>query len=219
MTYIITGPYGSGKTEFCVNFALYLSKQGKKVTIADLDTVNPYFRSREKEAELKKHGITIMGDHLDNNVGQDVPAVSYAFLSVTNRKDEVLIIDLAGGKLGVNLLAACYKHLAEHEFWCVVNTSRPDTANTQKIVDFVRGINSITQTKITGLINNGHMLHFTETEHILASQQAAIEASQVLEIPLVYTLVREDLNQELKDQLKSSNILSFNQLQLRETWQ
>ena len=49
---IVTGHYGTGKTEFSVNLALALAKEGRPVALADLDIVNPYFRSRERRSLL-----------------------------------------------------------------------------------------------------------------------------------------------------------------------
>ncbi len=45
---LIVGHYGSGKTEFAVNYTMKLAELGRKTAIADMDIVNPYFRSREK---------------------------------------------------------------------------------------------------------------------------------------------------------------------------
>ena len=57
---IITGHYGTGKTEFAVNLALALASDGEQVMVADLDVVNPYFRSRERRATLEEAGITLI---------------------------------------------------------------------------------------------------------------------------------------------------------------
>ena len=57
---IITGHYGTGKTEFAVNLALAMAAEGQRVMVADLDIVNPYFRSRERKAMLEEAGITLI---------------------------------------------------------------------------------------------------------------------------------------------------------------
>ena len=57
---VLTGNYGSGKTELALNIALRLAGAGKKVTLVDLDIVNPYFRSAEKAAEMEAAGIRVL---------------------------------------------------------------------------------------------------------------------------------------------------------------
>jgi len=218
-TYIVTGFYGSGKTEFCVNLAMSLQVP---VTIADLDVINPYFRSREKATLLARHKIDIMGNSLGNNTGQDLPAVSYAFTSRIIRGENV-ILDLAGGEIGVNLLAPCYNALAHCpapiEFLCVLNLFRPETNTVAKMVDFIRGINAVSKLHITGLVNNGHMLHDTTAEHILSSQKVVCEAAHVLEVPVRYTLIRRDIYDDIADNIKSYKVLTFERLTMREDWQ
>ncbi|MCL2376719.1 MAG: ATP-binding protein [Defluviitaleaceae bacterium] len=221
--YIVSGFYGSGKTEFCVNLALNLrNSDDKTITIADLDVINPYFRSREKETQLAAHNIEIMGNALDNNTGQDLPAVSFAFTSRIVRGDNV-ILDLAGGENGIKLLASCYNAIenskAPYEFLCVLNLFRPETNDAAKMVDFVRKINAISKLSVTGLVNNGHMLHDTTAQHVLASQQAVCEAADVLGIPVRYTQLRRDIYEGIADKIASEKMLIFEKLAMRESWQ
>ena len=220
MTKIITGHYGSGKTEFCVNLASEVAKGSNKVTIADLDVVNPYFRSREAALKLASLGVDLASDHFGGNSGQDLPATSFAFLSNVKAGEQV-IIDLAGGKIGTRLLAACLDALnsAQYEFLCVLNLYRPETSTASKMIDFIQQINSEANLKITGLINNGHMLHDTTSEHILASQEAVLQVSEKLNLPIRYTQLRKDLYEEIGNKIKSENIIIFEKLQMRESWQ
>jgi len=221
--YIICGFYGSGKTEFCVNLAMKLAESGEApVTIADLDVINPYFRSREKEALLAVKGIEIMGNALENNLGQDLPAVSYAFASRIVRGENV-ILDLAGGEAGVKLLAPCYSAIgnskAPVEFLCVVNRFRPETDSAEKMAGFVRRINGMSKLGITGLVNNGHMLRETVASHVLESQEAALEAADMLGLPLRYTQIRRDIYEGISDKIVSKDVLIFEKLAMRESWQ
>ena len=221
--YIVAGFYGSGKTEFCVNLAMDIARNtGEPVTIADLDVINPYFRSREKETQLAAHGIEIMGNALENNTGQDLPAVSFAFTSRIVRGDNV-ILDLAGGEAGVKLLASCYNAIqiskAPVEFLCVVNLFRPETNSAEKMAGFVRKINAMSKLSVTGLVNNGHMLHDTTARHVLASQQAALDAAALLGVPLRYTQLRQDIYEGIANEIKSDKVLVFEKLAMRETWQ
>ena len=219
MTYIVTGHYGSGKTEFCVNLAIKLAReQGRPITIADLDVVNPFFRSREREKELAPLGIEIMGFALENHLAQDVPALSFAFLSRIRAGQDV-IIDLAGGEIGLKLLANCYADIKAHNFFCVFNLYRPETSSANQMVAFCDRLNSVSRLHITGLVNNGNLLRQTEAEHVLESQKAVFAACREMGLPLAYTLVREDIYRKIAGDIVSENVLTFAKPQMREEWQ
>lgn len=216
MTYIITGFYGSGKTEFSLNLALKLSGQGAGVTLADLDVINPYFRSRERIVELSKHGITVESDHLGNNTGYDLPAVSFAFLSKV-RAGENAIIDLGGGNAGARLLAYCQEAVLSvpHEFLCVLNPFRTDTDTADKMVDFLETINAASLIKITGLVCNGHLLHHTTAEDVLHSEKIVSQVG----MPIKYTMLRHDIYEQIGNKLLAEKAMVFDKLQMRKDWQ
>jgi Mrp family chromosome partitioning ATPase len=220
MTYIVTGYFGSGKTEFSVNLALKLAAQGA-ITIADLDVVNPYFRSREAARFLSERGIVLASDHLQGNTGQDLPAASFAFLSKI-RAGKNVIIDLGGGHIGLRLLASCYDAIlaaGRYEFLCVLNLFRPETDSAAKMADYVASVNSAAKIPVTGLVNNGHMLHETSCEHVLKSQQAVLAAAKALDLPLRYTLLKSDIYSQISNEIQSDKVITFNKLLMRENWQ
>ncbi|MCL2611173.1 MAG: ATP-binding protein [Defluviitaleaceae bacterium] len=220
MTYIIAGPYGSGKTEFCIHLAKEICKD-KPTVLADLDVVNLSFRSREKVELLEKLGIELVAGNLDNNTGQDLPAVNYSFLSAIPANKN-LIMDLAGGEPGINLLSYCYDYLKEtdYEFLCVLNMFRPDAETPEKMINFVRSINNKAKIKVTGLVANGHMIHHTETEHILKNREAVIAASKILEIPHRMTIMKKSFHEELKNKIDfTEQLILFENLEMREDWQ
>ena len=219
-TYIITGHYGSGKTEFCVNFALNMQKNAgnKKLYLADLDVINPYFRSREKSALLEANNIEVMGCVLPNNSWHDFPALSYGFLSKI-RQGHRVIIDLAGSENGLKPLEYCYEAINEYEFYVVVNTFRPDTASVDQIINFVNNINSMSPLKVSGIINNTNLLHETTSEHIINSQNIIALAGATLDLPIVYTQVKASLYTLVKSHLISQHSIVFDKLQMREDWQ
>ena len=241
MTHIITGFYGSGKTEFAVNLALALAKKNSKginsvarnlrvtefespvkpITLADLDVVNPFFRSREKEAMLKAHGVHLAGCHIENHLAQDLPAVSLAFLSNIRRGEDV-IIDLAGGEGGLRLLAGCYDDMTDYQFYCVLNPYRPETDQVEKMMEMIHRLHQDSKLPITGLVNNGHMLAHTTPDHVLAAQEAINQVSAAVHIPVSYTLLREDIYQAIqasKDQITSQQVMTFSTPHMREAWQ
>jgi len=218
MTHIVTGYYGSGKTEFCLNLAIKLAKTGKRITIADLDVVNPFFRSREREKELAPLGIEVMGSSLENHVAQDVPALSFAFLSRIRAGQDV-IIDLAGGEVGLRLLANCYADIKAHNFFCVFNVYRPETNSPDKMKTFCKQINTVSSLSLTGLVNNGNLLGQTEAQHVLQSQKAVLTACEELNLPLAYTLVQGDIYMGIASDVVSEKVLTFHKPQMREKWQ
>ena len=218
-TIIVTGAYGSGKTEFCVNLALRFREESReKISIADLDVINPYFRSREKIDYLQQFDIEILGNSLPGKRGIDLPAVSFGFLPHVQR-GERLIIDLAGGPAGLNLLAGLYERLGAHDFLCVLNSYRPETNSKEKMLRFIRQTHDAGRLRVTGLVNNSHMIHETGPAHVLAGQEMILAVSKELDIPLVYTQLKRSVYEEIKDEIKSENLLIFEKLQMRETWQ
>lgn len=217
-SYIITGYYGSGKTEFSVNLAKKLARENKKVTIADLDIINPYFRSRERVDFLSSLNIDVVGGSLNNNTGQDMPAVSYSFLSEINKGNDI-IIDLAGSEQGINLLANTYSFIKEYEFLCVLNSFRPETESSSKMIDFIRIINSKSKLNINGLVNNGHMLHYTEDYHIIDSRNKILQASEILNIPLKYTIAKSNIINNIDTSNWKEELIIFDKLEMREDWQ
>ena len=218
-TCIITGFTGSGKSEFAVNLALSLRKhQDARVTIADLDVVNPYFRSREKTEYLHAAGIDVFGGAQGNNTGQDIPHLDYGFVSRISAGERV-IVDLAGGKIGLNTLANLYSRLQVYEFLAVLNTYRPQTCDAGKILCFINDLNAASRIGLTGLVNNSHMLRETAPSHILDSQKVILSVSESTGLPLRYTMLARQIYEQINTHIVSDEVLIFDQLQLRESWQ
>ena len=156
---IITGHYGSGKTEFAVNYvtALRESVEGK-VAIADLDIVNVYFRSREKKKELEEKGITVIASNLEG-AGVDVPAVSGAMTTPVTDKSFQYVVDLGGNDVGTLVLGRIKPLLdpAETDFLMVVNTYRPNTSTPEGVIEQMENLEVAAGLKVTGFINNTNL--------------------------------------------------------------
>ena len=253
MTHIITGVYGSGKTEFAVNLAINLAANQAinqainmpdniaansspppastpptaTVTLADLDIVNPFFRSREREADLLSKGVEVAGSAIKNHVSQDIPAVSYGFKSQV-AKGQPVVIDLAGGEGGLRLLSgmkAEIKNAANgYQFLVVVNPFRPESRTVDKIYDFCQTVEAQvgghTQhpLSITGLVNNGNMIGQTTSQHLLYAQEMVQTVAHRLGVPLAYTFVQNKIFQDI-NQFASQQVLTFDHLQMRKNWQ
>lgn len=131
---IVTGHYGSGKTEFVVNYAIELAKQGKNVAIADLDVVNVYFRSREKAEMLEALGIKVISGALGHNANLDLPAISAGVLGPLQDDSYDLILDIGGDSVGARVLAR-YKNMlvdGSYDLFCVFNGNREQTGTPKE---------------------------------------------------------------------------------------
>ncbi|RKD30003.1 ATP-binding protein [Thermohalobacter berrensis] len=214
---IITGHYGSGKTEFSVNYAVKLAEQGKKVAIADLDVVNPYFRTREKIDFLTEKGIKVLGSSI-KGLAADVPAVSPEILAPIQDKSYQLILDVGGDPIGAKALGRYHNYFIEDEYdmFFVLNANRPETQTPEKAIQYLKEIETASRARVTGLINNTHLLKSTTVDEVLKGQKLVKEVSERLNIPIKYVAAIESVARELPKDIEGE-ILPI-KMYMREEW-
>ncbi len=217
---IITGYYGSGKTEFAVNYAFQMAKVCERPAIADLDIVNVYFRSREKTEEMEKAGITVISSSVvEDNC--DMPALSSKITVPFLDKSYDYIMDLGGSEVGANVLGRFQDTLdpSEVDFFMVVNIYRPETGNADEIIHQMALLEQKSGLKITGLINNCNLIHETTVENIIEGDKFLREVSEKTGIPIRYTtcLVDEVLNHEALNGVVAGEIFPLH-LNMRKIW-
>lgn len=214
---IIVGHYGSGKTEFAVNYAVKLSKLGKKVVLADLDVVNPYFRSREKADELENLRIKVIGSSIKGN-SVDVPSVSADIYGPLQDESVEAILDVGGDPAGARALGRYHNFFEDgkYDMLFVVNANRPETQTLENVEKYIRDIEKSSRAKVTGLINNTHLLKSTTAEDVLSGQKLVEEVSAALNIPVKYVSALEHVAKELPHDIKGE-IFPIN-LFMREDW-
>lgn len=214
---IIVGHYGSGKTEFAVNYAVKLSELGKKVVLADLDVVNPYFRSREKTDDLEKLGIKVIGSSIKGSA-VDVPSVSAEVYGPLQDESVEAILDVGGDPAGARALGRYHSFFekGKYDMLFVINANRPETQTLENVEKYIRDIERASRAKITGLINNTHLLKSTTLEDVISGQKLVEEVSDALNIPVKYVAalehVAKDLPQDIKGQIFPINLF------MREDW-
>lgn len=200
---IVTGHYGSGKSEFSINLALSRTAEGP-VALADVDVVNPYFRSREQRQLLESRGVHVVGNQLGIDRGVDLPAVSPEVFGLLRDKTRFTILDTGGDPVGARLLGSMRRLLDpfETEVLCVVNGSRPETADTQRTITMLRSIEAAAGLTVTGLVNNTHMLEHTGVQHVLEGNWLCREVSDETGIPIRYAGVPVALEHCLPDEIE-----------------
>jgi hypothetical protein len=188
---IISGHYGSGKTEISINLALnLLDWADKSVTVADLDIINPYFRSREKKDFMEKQGVHIIGGSIeDSQTG--VPALSGEVQAqLTTNNNNFLILDTGGDPEGIRLLGRYERELKQLkeanriQHFFVYNSFRPETSDPQKGETMLRSIERSCAIPVDQLICNGHLLKATGANDILEGWNKTKELSHLTKIPI-----------------------------------
>ena len=219
---IIVGHYGSGKSEFSVNYVMQLARNKKseneKIAISDLDVVNPYFRSREKEELLAGYGIESYSSILKNST-LDLPAVSAELRKPIINTDYAYVMDVGGDAIGARVLGSLKDIIKEHEYdmFMVINANREYTADADSVIRYMREIMGTSGLYITGLINNTHLLWETTTDEILKGVQLVQEVCAKTGIEYKYTVCPSYLDiSEIKAQIPSE-ILTI-EMVMREKW-
>ena len=196
---LFAGHYGSGKTNLAVNYAIRLARSGIKTLIADLDIVNPYFRTRDSETELDEAGVKIIvSPYANSNV--DVPALPDEMYAVTDDKGLTCVLDIGGDDRGALVLGRLRPGILEendYENLLVINRFRPLTADAASTVEVMREIELASGIPFTGIINNSNLGAETTAEDVLSSLSYAKEVSKLASLPIRMTTVKEDVAKQL----------------------
>ncbi len=200
---ILCGHYGSGKTNVAVNLAFKLREQHERVTVADLDIVNPYFRTKDSMKEFDERGIRLIcSPYANSNV--DIPALPQELYSVTDDKGQTVVLDIGGddrGALALGRLAPQIKAEGDYAMLMVINRYRPLTPDAASTLEVMREIETACGIPFTGLVNNSNLGEETTADDVLGSMTYADEVAQATGLPLVMTTVKDDLYDELNGQI------------------
>ncbi len=184
---IICGNYGSGKTETAVNLAITRKMQGIQVKIADLDLVNPYFRTREAKIPLESMGIeVVLPDNKYHNA--DLPILTPAIAGMIKQPAELTILDAGGDDVGVTVLAALENQfkVQETQMLQVINAFRPFTQNVDGCVEIKNEIETSSKIKVTGIVGNSNLMDETTPDHIYKGYDLLKEVSAETDLPIKF---------------------------------
>lgn len=213
---VVVGHFGSGKTEFSVNLALELAKD-HPTALADLDVVDPYFRSRECKELFDSRGIQLISSS-QNCVDADVPSMPAEVMRLFDDERLYGVLDIGGDASGARVLARYRRRLKAcgAEVICVVNANRPLTDTPEKAVSYVRSIEAAVGLPITGLVNNTHLCTETELEDILTGAKLLTEVSKETGIPIVCHMASEALAQAAEQSVRP--VFSI-QVYMKKLWE
>ena len=191
---IVCGHYGSGKTTFSINYALYLRNQtDRDIYIADLDVVNPYFRSREHFDYLKDKNIKVIGSYLPQS-GADLPAVSAEVYTLFENKEIIGIVDMGGNSVG-SLSFATFRDnvdIEKTDIIFVLNANRKENSTLDYALGHFNNIEATLGLKITSIVNNTHLMNETSLDDIIKGESIASELSKEKNIPVKFTCLNMD---------------------------
>ncbi|MEE1073865.1 MAG: hypothetical protein U0K93_00135, partial [Acutalibacteraceae bacterium] len=202
---LLCGHYGSGKTNVALNMAYELKKSYSNVAIADLDIVNPYFRTKDSAKDLEEKGIKlIVSEFAGTNV--DIPAMPAEMYSLTDDKTVRAVIDVGGddrGALALGRIAPSILEENDYECLLVINKFRPLTPDVESTLEVMSEIETACGIKITGLVNNSNLGVETTAEDVLGSLEYADSVAKAANLEIVCTSVNETLYNELKDKINN----------------
>ena len=183
---LFAGHYGSGKTNIAVNYAMLLADEGKKVTIADLDIVNPYFRTKDSEKELREKGIELISPRYANS-NVDLPALPPESYRPVQDKSVFGVLDIGGDDRGAYALgrfAGAILEEGDYRMAFVANCYRPLTATVEDAVGIMREIEEAAGIKFTCIVNNSNLGKETTPETVLASLDYTERLCRATGLPL-----------------------------------
>jgi hypothetical protein len=183
---MIVGNYGSGKTEVAVNLCLCLARAGRRVQIADLDIVNPYFRCREARALMEDHGVRVVVPP-GEQAWADLPIILPEIRGLLHAPDgTTTIFDVGGDDVGARVLASLRTSVAdgEYELWQVINAKRPFTDTADGCLSMQRAIEASSRFSVTGLLVNSHLIDQTTPSTVLEGWRLACEVSALAAVPV-----------------------------------
>lgn len=200
---LLSGHYGSGKTNIAVNLAFAIKKQFDKVAIADIDIVNPYFRTKDSIDELTKAGIRLICSPYANS-NLDIPALPQDIYSITDDRSTMAIVDIGGDDRGALALGRWAPGILEendYEMLLVINRFRPLTPDAASTVEVMREIEQAGGIPFTGVVNNSNLGAETTAQDVLSSVSYAQSVCALAGLPLVMTSIDARLYPELEGRI------------------
>lgn len=211
---LFAGHYGSGKTNIALNYARWLRQKQLPVTIADLDIVNPYFRTKDSQAALAEEGIRlIVSEYANSNV--DLPAMPKEIYGLVGDESVYGVLDIGGddrGALALGRYTPTILAEGDYEMLFVVNRSRPLTRTVEDTMEVMQEIEDACGIPFTAIVNNTNLGLQTTPEDVLSSVAYAQSLAQATGLPIKMTCVADRLFGALQGKIENLFPLSIQKL-------
>ena len=223
---VVTGHFGTGKTEFAVSLAFALAgaiseisagkdacrgglseeaaagqkaKCAKRIALADLDIENPYFRSREKQEQLEMAGVMVYSDPFGGRNGTELQTISAGVRAPLEDRDCIAIMDTGGDHVGAKILNQFGRYFEPdgYQMFCVINKNRPGCDTLEKAEGHIKSIESVTGLRITGLVSNTHLIQETTAETVAEGWDFVNRLSERVGIPVICACCKQDIAEEI----------------------
>ena len=196
---LFAGHYGSGKTNIAVNYAIALAREGKRVCIADLDIVNPYFRTVDSAKELEAAGVKLISPQFANS-NVDLPALPAEAYRLVQDRSIHGIMDIGGDDRGAYALGRyvpAIKEENDYRMVFVANCCRPLTPTAADALEIMREIEAACGLAFTDIVNNSNLGPETTAETVMGSMAFAEELSRLSGLPVWLTTAEREVAQQL----------------------
>ena len=183
---LFAGHYGSGKTNIAVNYAVLLAEEGKKVCIADLDIVNPYFRTKDSAKVLQQAGVELISPQFANS-NVDLPALPAESYRLVQDKESWGIMDIGGDDRGAYALGRFVPSILEEDNYrmaFVVNFCRPLTTTAEDALEVMREIETACGLRFTCIVHNSNLGAETTVETLTGAAEELQKLCTLSGLPL-----------------------------------
>lgn len=196
---LFAGHYGSGKTNLAVNYAVRLREKHEHVVIADLDIVNPYFRTKDSAEILKSRGIEVISPEFANS-NVDLPALPAELYGVVQNRQRYAVLDIGGDDRGAYALGRYAPYILEendYEMIFVANFCRPLTQTPKEALEVMREIEQAGGIPFTAIVGNTNLGKLTDAVVVGEGMKKAEELSKRCGLPVLFTAVEKTLAETL----------------------
>jgi len=198
---LFAGHYGSGKTNIAVNYAIAMAREGKRVCIADLDIVNPYFRTKDSAQRLAEAGVTLISPQFANT-NVDLPALPAEAYRLVQDKSIYGVMDIGGDDRGAYALGRYIPAIkAENDYRMVfvANCCRPLTLTPEDALEVMREIEAACSLQFTDIVNNSNLGPETTPETVLDSLEYIRKLSELSGLPVFAHTVEASVAKKLTE--------------------